>query len=123
MILALDNRGKVYFSLLQANSNNQVMQVFIRELVEILYKEDRHFRTNTIFFWDGASYHHHKDTIKTLRELDLPFMILAPYSYFSAPCELAFGQFKNGDINIQKLPLGKKVSFHQTILFRRISTI
>jgi hypothetical protein len=91
MILALDNRGKKYFSLVQANSNNFVMRIFIRELVEILEKEDRHFRTNTVFFWDGAAYHHQKDTMKTLRELDLPFMILAPYSYLSAPCELAFG--------------------------------
>jgi transposase len=79
------------------------MRIFIKELVKILEKEDRHFRTNTVFFWDGAAYHHHKDTMKTLRELDLPFIILAPYSYLSAPCELAFGQFKNSDINDLKI--------------------
>jgi transposase len=100
MILALDSNGKTYASLTQANSNQSVMQVFIKGLVDILEKEDRHFRTNTIFFWDGASYHTGKEMVKTLRDLDLPFVFLAPYSYNSAPCELAFGQFKNTHINI-----------------------
>ena len=57
--------------------------------------EDKHWRTNTIIFWDGAKYHHSKETVQTLKELDVPIMFLAPYSYLSAPCELAFGQFKN----------------------------
>ena len=65
--------------------------MFIKELVKILEKEDRHFRTNTVLFWDGAAYHFSKDTLKTMRDLDVPLITLAPYSYFSAPCELAFG--------------------------------
>jgi transposase len=84
------------------------MQVFLKELTDILYKEDRHFRTNTIIFWDGAAYHSSKETRKTIRDLDLPFIFLAPYSYFSAPCELAFGQFKNSNINPTKIPMGKR---------------
>jgi hypothetical protein len=99
MILAMDNRGKVYTSLLQTNSNKSIMQIFMKGLVEIIEKEDKHFRNNTIFFWDGAAYHHAKDTEKTLRDLDLPILITGPYSYLSAPCELAFGMFKNTNIN------------------------
>jgi hypothetical protein len=58
LILALDNHGKIYFSLTQANSNSSVMEVFILAFTDILDKEDKHWRTNTIFLWDGASYHH-----------------------------------------------------------------
>ena len=99
MILAIDNKGKIYFSLLQANSNSSVMQVFMRGLVDILDKEDRHWRSNTIIFWDGASYHNSKDTLNTMRDMNVPILTLAPYSFLSAPCELVFGQFKNAEIN------------------------
>jgi hypothetical protein len=75
------------------------MQAFMTELVKILEQEDKHFRNNTIIFWDGASYHSGKETRKTMEALDLPIIQLAPYSYLSAPCELAFGLFKSVNIN------------------------
>ena len=39
MIAGLDSRGKVYLSLLQANSNGQVMEIFFRQLVVQLDRE------------------------------------------------------------------------------------
>jgi hypothetical protein len=62
MVLALDNHGKVYFSLMQVNSNNFTMRLFLQEFCKILEKEDRHWRTNTMIFWDNASYHNAKET-------------------------------------------------------------
>jgi hypothetical protein len=50
------------------------MQAFMKELVKILEQEDKHFRNNTIIFWDGASYHSGKETIKTMEALDLPII-------------------------------------------------
>jgi hypothetical protein len=74
LILALDNSGRTYMSLLQCNSNESVMQLFMSELVKILENEDKHFRKNTVIVWDGASYHSAKETIKTMAALDLPIM-------------------------------------------------
>ena len=38
MIAAIDNYGKIYYSLLQANSNNTTIQLFMIYLVKILDK-------------------------------------------------------------------------------------
>ena len=54
-----------------------------------------------MIFWDNASYHNAKETRQTLDGLTCPIMNLAPYSYLSAPCELAFGQFKNKNLNVE----------------------
>jgi hypothetical protein len=48
--------------------------MFIKYLADILEREDKHFRKNTIIFWDGASYHSSKEMKKTLRALDLPIL-------------------------------------------------
>jgi hypothetical protein len=58
-----------------------------------------------------------------VKALDVPIMFLAPYSYLSAPCELVFGQFKNKNINIASLPMGKKVTYPLKILSFRIFTM
>jgi hypothetical protein len=43
-------------------------------------------------------------------------MFLAPYSYLTAPCELAFGQFKNKNLNIEAKPMGKKSKYIYSFL-------
>jgi len=48
-ILAIDNYGKVYYSLLQCHANNDSMRLFLFRLVEILDKENKEWRTNTVF--------------------------------------------------------------------------
>ena len=57
MMLAFDNFGEIYFSLLQANSDKDTMALFLRELIQRLDFENRHWRTNTMIVWDGAGYH------------------------------------------------------------------
>jgi transposase len=92
------------------------MRLFLRDFCKILEKEDRHFRTNTMIFWDGASYHHAKETRLTVKALKLPIMFLAPYSYLTAPCELAFGMFKNKNLNPEGKPLGKRSKYPRSFL-------
>ena len=33
------------------------MEIFLTQLVEILDKEDKHWRKDTIIIWDNATYH------------------------------------------------------------------
>ena len=75
------------------------MEVFVRELVKKLDVQRPDWRQNTILLFDGASYHTSAQTQAVLRDLDIPVIYLAPYSYNVAPCELWFGHFKSDDIN------------------------
>ena len=68
LIAAVDNRGKIYASLLQANSNSDTMGLFIRNLVNTLDYEDKRWRSNTVLVWDGAGYHTSEDMLALLRE-------------------------------------------------------
>ena len=43
-----------------------------------------------------------------LERLRVPIMMMGPYSYDIAPCELFFAAFKNADINPSKVPTGKQ---------------
>ena len=42
-----------------------------------------------------------------LERLRVPIIMMGPYSYDAAPCELFFAEFKKRDINPNKVPLGK----------------
>jgi hypothetical protein len=42
-----------------------------------------------------------------LERLRVPIMMMGPYSYDAAPCELFFAAFKKADINPAHIPLGK----------------
>ena len=43
-----------------------------------------------------------------LERLKVPIIMMGPYSYDAAPCELFFAAFKSADINPAKVPLGKQ---------------
>ena len=107
MIVAVDRYGEVYLSLTQSNSNQSMMGIFIERLSLKLDKTNPHWRNNTIICWDGAAYHKAAGTQKLLERLNVPIMMLGPYSYNAAPCELFFAAFKSADINPSKVPLGK----------------
>jgi hypothetical protein len=49
-----------------------------------------------------------------LKRLQIPIMVLGPYSYDAAPAELFFAAFKKADINPNKIPLGK-THFNDTV--------
>jgi hypothetical protein len=67
MIVAIDSRGEIYFSLLQANSDSETMTMFMMELIQRLDREDKKWRTNTVLMWDGAGYHTSKEILEFLR--------------------------------------------------------
>ena len=54
MILGIDTLGSVYLSLVQANSNSKIMEIFIIQLVQMLDFERPGWRKNTVWVWDNA---------------------------------------------------------------------
>ena len=70
-------------------------------------KQNPHWRNGTILAWDGAAYHRAKGTKEMLKRLNVPIMMLGPYSYDAAPAELFFSAFKSDDVNPNKIPMSK----------------
>ncbi len=54
MILGVDTFGNVYYSLMQANSNDDTMRMYFVELVKLLDKERFNWREDTVIQLDGA---------------------------------------------------------------------
>ena len=69
MIVALDNYGQTYVSLSQGNTDTSTIELFLRDLVSQVAEEDRRWRQNTIFFWDGAPYHQSREILEVLKTL------------------------------------------------------
>ena len=84
------------------------MALYIRELVKVLDRKNRSWRDDTIILHDGAKYASSPSTEAVLQELHVPFMLLAPYSYNVAPCELLFGSLKVGNLNPENQATGKR---------------
>ena len=108
MIAALDTDGRVYLSLLQANSNSNVMEIYLRALVKQLDREQKDWRDNSLILFDGARYHNSESTMKLLEVLNIPVLYTGPHSYAGVPIELWFAAFKSRDINPRKHPMGKR---------------
>ena len=108
MIGAIDTRGNVYLSLTNCNSNNQIMEIFFRQLVAKLDKENPYWRENTIITLDNASYHNHSNMFKLYESLRIPIMFVGPHSYQTASMELFFAHFKSVSFNPENIPLGKR---------------
>ena len=106
--MGIDSEGECYLSLLQANSNGQIMEIFFRALAKKLDSERPHWRKDTIIILDNAPYHHGKAILKVFEALDIPIMFTGPHSYQAAPCELWFASFKAVDINTGRLPTNKR---------------
>ena len=104
----MDNLGDVFISLLQANSDSEIMEIFLMELVKMLDTEDRHWRRDTIIIWDGASYHKSPRTRSLLEILKIPLMHLGAYSYDMTPSELLFARLKTSDLHPGEVSVGKK---------------
>ena len=94
LIVALDSEGKLYATLLQANSDEDTMVLFLTELIKTLDYEDKEWRKNTILIWDNAGYHEAGEVLSLLKEQKAPVMFLGPYSYQMAPCEMVFAALK-----------------------------
>lgn len=74
----------------------------------MLDEEDKNWRRTSMLVWDGAGYHRAKDTLKMLKEQEVPLMFLGPYQYMMAPPELLFAALKSTKLNQRDQPLGKK---------------
>ena len=108
MFAAVDTEGEVYFSLIQSNSNNRVMELFLRQLVIKLDNEDADWRENTVILHDNAPYATSESTLELMAGLKLPMLFTGPHSYSAAPIELLFASLKSVDLNPENLPQGKR---------------
>ena len=108
MITALDTDGNVWFSLLQANSNSEVMGMFFSHFIMMLDVERPGWRKETVILLDNAPYHQSSTTMAFFKEHQVPVMFTGPHSFDASPIELLFAAFKRADINPQQFKLGKK---------------
>jgi hypothetical protein len=116
LIAALDTEGRVYYSLTQANTDQNIMLAFLIGLMHQLDLENPEWREDTIFLLDGAKYHVGSDIRTYMRKLELEVMWSAPYSYSTAPIEMVYAVLKFGELNPEGIPTGKKVSIPLFIL-------
>ena len=110
LIAAIDTDGKVYYSLTQSNTDQNVMLVFLTHLVNVLDEESERWRSNTIILLDGARYHTGKDFCEYMRRLNLNVIWSGPYSFSAAPIETVFATLKFGELNTKNESTGKNVS-------------
>lgn len=99
LLMAVDTDGNSYQALSHANTDHRTFQLFIWRLTNKLSEEDYHWRQNSVFIMDGASYHKEATTAEILRKLGAKTVILAPYAYPIAPVELYFAHFKRTNLN------------------------
>ena len=108
LIASLDTEGQVFFTLTQSTTDSDVLMVFFRYLIKYLDTENPDWRSNTIFLLDGARYHTSEDMREYLRKMNVKVIFSGPYSYDAAPIERLFAALKNGELNPEKLPTGKR---------------
>ena len=108
MVLAFDNHGNVYYSLSDRNTNSETFSLFMKYLAKSLDQDGPGWRDSTIILLDNASYHKSTETLGVLEALDMPIMYSGPYSFSIAACELFFSRLKQGLLNPNGLPLGKR---------------
>ena len=108
MIAALDTEGHVWFTLAHANTDHNMMALFLLSLTKALDNETPDWRENTFFLLDNASYHRSPETKAILQTLGLKVIYSGPYSFSASPIELLFGGFKVGELNPESLPTGKR---------------
>ena len=84
------------------------MEIFFKQLILKLEKINSSWRSRYIFLLDGARYHRSKDFMEFAKKYRLPIMILGPYSFDAAPCELFFSHFKRTHHNPENFEMNKR---------------
>ena len=84
MIAGLDTNGRTYLSLVQANSNTSMMELFFVSLIKLLDQKDPSWRTKTVIMLDNAPYHTSTDMMSFYEKARLPVIFTGPHSYVSA---------------------------------------
>lgn len=112
LILALDTEGRIWWSLTQANTDADVMTMFLRHLERRLDQETPGWQETSYILLDNAAWHSSEEMKLRLAKMSLPIIYSGPYSYATAPCEAVFAALKFGDLNPDRLPTGKKSLSH-----------
>ena len=108
LIAALDTEGRIYFALTHANTDSDVLLVFLKHLMRQLDSEGPGWEDKTVFLLDGARYHTSEEMRDYLRKLQVQVIYSGPYSYAAAPIEMVFGALKRGELNPERRPTGKR---------------
>ena len=108
LIVALDTEGKMWCALTQANTDADVMTLFLRYLERQLDLETPERQENSTILLDNAAWHTNPLMKARLARMKLPIIYSGPYSYTSAPVESVFAALKLGNLNPNRLPTGKK---------------
>ena len=108
LLVALDTEGRMWSALTQANTDADVMTLFLRYLVRQLDRETQGWQESSTILLDNAAWHTQSVMKKRLARMNMPIMYTGPYSYSSAPAELVFAALKLGDLNPDRQPTGKK---------------
>ena len=108
MIAALDNEGRIYFSLNHSSTDQDVFMVFMRYLVRQLDQDTPGWEEDSIILLDNATYHRGEEIRKYFRKMQLPVMYSAPYSFSTAPIETLFSHLKLGELNPNRESTGKR---------------
>ena len=98
----------MYFALTQANTDADVMTLFLRYMMQQLDSEDANWKESTIILLDNAAWHSSEIMKRRLAKMSLPIIYSGPYSYSTAPAESVFAALKFGELNPDRLPTGKK---------------
>ena len=77
--------------------------MFLKFLVAKLDEDRPGWRLDTVFQLDGAKYHKSDSTTSLLAQLQVSYVISAPYSYDCSCVENWFARFKSGDLNPDKV--------------------
>ena len=86
------------------------MMVYLQYLLDQLDLERPSWKDDTVLLLDGARYHTGSQVREYLRKLEVQVIWSGPYSYSTAPIEMVFGALKFGELNLDKMATGKKVS-------------
>ena len=108
LISAIDNFGRTYHSFIQANSNVEVMRLYLTYLAKILDEEDKNWRKTSVVLLDGAKYHLNQQTQKHCAFLGIKLIYSGPQAYDTAPAELVFSMIKQTNLNPEGKRMGKK---------------
>ena len=99
MMVAVDNFGDAYVSLLQTNNNQYSFAEFVRELVKMLDSDRPGWRDDTIWLVDGAKMHTTELVKQIYQKLKVPIMVAPPYSWNLVATETWHSLFKSGELN------------------------
>ena len=105
---ALDTEGNCWYSLSHATTDSNVIILFFSHLARQLDQESPGWQDNTIIVLDNAKYHISDEVRTFFRQMQLPVMFTAPYSYSAAPIELLWAALKLGELNAERLSTGKR---------------